>query len=147
MRVNTEDQDLPSHAWLRSSLSSLLQHHMAYKCTVPKYGTLIYRYGGDLVHALTVALGQGNHTNTPSHSIDDDAMLTHVCQNINSKLHAQVNKLITSDSLEPHRFEQFDINAFVDDLDPTIWKAVCLITQASSKKLNHVQKVRTVFAL
>ena len=63
--VNREDQDLPSHAWLRSSLSSLLQHHMAYKCTVPKYGTLIYRYRGDLVHALTVALGQGNHTNTP----------------------------------------------------------------------------------
>ena len=70
---------------------------MAYKCTVPNYGTLIYRYGGDLVHALTVALWQGNHTNTPSHSIDDDALLTHVCQNINSKLQAQANKFIISD--------------------------------------------------
>jgi len=50
------------HAWLRSSLLSLLQHHMAY--SIPKYGTLVYCYGGDLVHALTVALGQCHHTNT-----------------------------------------------------------------------------------
>jgi len=63
-RVHTEDHDLPRHAWLRSSLSSLLQHHMAYRCSIPKYGTLVYRYGGDLVHALTVALGQYHHTNT-----------------------------------------------------------------------------------
>ena len=39
-------QDLPSHSWLRSQLSSLLEHHMAYRCSVPKYGTLLYRYGG-----------------------------------------------------------------------------------------------------
>ncbi len=58
--VQKEDKNLHSHTWLRSCLSSLLQHHMAYRCAIPKYGTLIYRYGGDLVHALTVALEQGN---------------------------------------------------------------------------------------
>ena len=143
--VNTEGQDIPTSTWLRSSLSSLLKHHMAYKCTIPKYGTLIYRYGGDLIHALTVALGQGHQSNM--HSSEKDAMLTQVCQNINSKLHTQVNKLIKSDSVQPHKIEQFDVDEFVDDLDPTIWKAVCLLTQSSNKKLNYVRKIRTVFTL
>ncbi len=39
------------------------------------------------------------------------------------------------------------MDAFIDDLDPTIWKAVCLITQPPNKKLTYVRKVRTVFAL
>ena len=52
------------------SHSSLLQQHMAYRCTIRKHGTLLYRQGGDLVHALTVALGQGN---TTLQSIDDNA--------------------------------------------------------------------------
>ncbi len=43
---------------------------MAYRCTIRKHGTLLYRQGGDLVHALTVALGQGN---TTLQSIDDNA--------------------------------------------------------------------------
>jgi len=72
---------------------------MAYRCSIPKYGTLVYHYGGDLIYALTVALGQCHHTNTAIADSVDDTMLTQVCKGINSKLHAQVNKLITSDSL------------------------------------------------
>ena len=44
--------------WLRSQLSALLEHHMAYKCPILHYGTVLYRYGGDLIHALSVSLGQ-----------------------------------------------------------------------------------------
>lgn len=97
IKVDKEDQDFPSNAWVRNSLSSLLKHHMAYRCTIRKYGTLLYRQEGDLVHALTVALGQGN---TTLQSIDDNAtcMLTKVCENINNKLHDQANKLITTDT-------------------------------------------------
>jgi len=42
---------------------------MAYKCSIPKHGTVIYRYKGDLVHALTIALVQGQCANE---SINDD---------------------------------------------------------------------------
>lgn len=120
---------------------------MAYRCCIPMHGTLVYCYGGDLVHALTVALAQCHHTNTAIADSIDDTMLTQVCKGINSKLHAQVNKLITSDSLQPHQFEQFDLNAFIDDLDPTIWRAICLMTQAANNEITHVRKVRTVFAI
>ena len=140
-----EHYDFLSHAWLRSSLSSLLQHHMAYKCSIPKYGTLIYRYGGDLIHSLTIALGQSNHN--PINGSDDDIMLTKVCQNTNSKLHDQINKLLQSDSQQSHKFEHFNLNVVIDDLDPTIWKALCMITQSTNRKLNHVRKVRTLFAV
>lgn len=61
MRINeqygiTINQDHPSPTWLRSQVSSLLEHHMAYRCVVKRYGTLLYRYGGDLVAALSVSL-------------------------------------------------------------------------------------------
>ena len=95
----TED-NMPSPTWLRSSLSSLFQHHMAYRCSISKYGTLLYRYGGDLVHALTVALRKGHQTTKDSLDDSNDAMLMQVCPNINSKLHAQVTN---SDSVQPHK--------------------------------------------
>ena len=44
--------------WLRSQLSSLLEQHMAYRCSVKKYGTVLYRFGGDLMHALNLSLHQ-----------------------------------------------------------------------------------------
>ena len=52
--------DIKNSNWLLSELSalSLLQHHMAYRCSVKRYGTVLYRYGGDLLHALNVSLGK-----------------------------------------------------------------------------------------
>ena len=44
--------------WLLSQLSALLEQHMSYRCSVKKYGTVLYHYGGDLLHALNVSLGQ-----------------------------------------------------------------------------------------
>ena len=47
--------------WLRSQLSSLLDHHMTYRCSVKKYGTVLCCHDGDLLHALNVSLGQMRH--------------------------------------------------------------------------------------
>ena len=142
----TMDQDLRNHTWLRNTLASFLQHHMTYRCAKPKYGTLIYRYGGDLVHSLTVALGQAQSISVGG-PIDDDSMLTQVCQTLNSKLHHQINKMISKDSLDPHKIEHFNVDAFISSLDPTIWKTICLLTEITSKKVTYVRKMRMVFAL
>ena len=48
------NREPPSHLWLRTQLSSLLEHHMAFRCCIPKHGTILYRYGGDMLHALSV---------------------------------------------------------------------------------------------
>ena len=42
--------------WLLSQMPVYLQQHMAYQCSVKWYGTVLYRYGGDLLHALNVSL-------------------------------------------------------------------------------------------
>ena len=58
-RINV-NQDLYSAAnpnWLRMK-PTVMTIHMAYRCTVKRYGTLLYRYGGDLVHALSFSLSQ-----------------------------------------------------------------------------------------
>ncbi len=47
---------LVTSRWVLSSLTATLQYHIAYKCTVRKYGTLIYRPNTDLLPVLTQAL-------------------------------------------------------------------------------------------
>ena len=56
--LHAADTHTPSQQWLRNQLSSMLDYHMAYTCSIKKYGTVLYRYEGNLLCALNVALGQ-----------------------------------------------------------------------------------------
>lgn len=120
-------EDIPGSVWLRSQLSSKLEHHMAYKCSIMRIGTVIYRYGGDIFHALSVSLGQArNH--------DSKDKLSEVCLELNSKCQATIKDMIQQDALTPHNIESIDIEKFISKLDPDIWKAISLLTKPSSKK-------------
>ena len=48
---------------LESSSPHYWNTNLAYKCPVKKFGTVLYHHGGDLVHALSMSLGQ-NRTQT-----------------------------------------------------------------------------------
>jgi len=135
---NEPNQCLPKNIWLRNQLSSLLEHHMAYKCSLPKYGTVLYRYGGDLIHALTMAPKQANQ------KIDDGSMcmITQACKALNQKLHTEVNKVIEKESVNS---EHFNIQKFVESVDPTLWKALCLLTDSKSKKVTHTREIRRAY--
>ena len=50
----TGHQDIPGSIWLRSRLSSKLEHQMAYKCSAKRVGTVLYRFGGDIFRALSM---------------------------------------------------------------------------------------------
>ena len=80
---------------------------MAYRCSVKKYGTVLYRYGGDLLHALNVTLGQMRHqSHQPHHKregtdpvvekkgSDFQQTLGEVCLALNSKIHACIGNII-----------------------------------------------------
>ena len=140
------DGELPNHTWLRNILSSFIQHHMTYRCAIPKYGTLIYRYGGDLVRSLTVAVGQAQPTD-PSETNDSDSMLTEVCQTLNSKLRHHIKMMISDDSLDPHKIENFNVKVFINSMDPSIRKAICLFTQTASKKLTRAKNENGVYPM
>ena len=124
--------------WLRSQLCCLLEHHMVYKCSVKKYGTLLYRYGGDLVHALTVALSQTSQCNKSQEQPGFQEKLSEVCQTLNEKCHTHIKKLIEEDAACPHRIESLDIEKLISELDPNIWKAICFLTQPlSTRAINN----------
>ena len=105
--------------WLRSQLSSLPLHHMAYKCTVKRYGTVLYRHIGDLVHALNVSLGQvRTQTNTGTDCKSDtednfDSNLTQTCLTLNAKCHTYIQTLLREDALSPHNIEDVDIESTI----------------------------------
>ena len=62
--------------------------------------------------------------------------------------------LIKQDECTVHRLEDINIDSFIQDLDPDVWKAICLLTQPLSSNAkrgtefsNHLRKVRRCFCL
>ena len=144
------NQDLPSHSWLSSQLCSLLDHHIAYKCSVLKHGTILYRYGGDLFHALSVSLqkryGQPDNSDSEHENVKEN--VRQVCTQLNAKCHTQVRKLLDSDRKHPHKIEDFNADSFISTIDKDLWEAVCLLTQpADTRNISHTRKVRRIFIL
>jgi hypothetical protein len=80
--------DIANAHWLLSQLSAVLQQHMAYRCSVKRYGTVIYRYGGDLLHALNISLGKSRATAQGKVDMDFQKQLHEVCLSLNAKCHA-----------------------------------------------------------
>ena len=73
IQINEEIPKLVTANWLCSQLSSMLEHHLAFRCSVKRYGTVLYRYGGDLLHALNVSLGSARvQTSTCNTGTDND---------------------------------------------------------------------------
>ena len=115
--------------WLQSQLSSLLECHLAYQCCVKKYGTVLYRHGGDLVHALNVCLGQARgriHSSDHRNEVpmvensDLQQTLSECCLVLNSKIHTCIDSMINQDVVKPHSIEDVNIDEFVDNLDPDV---------------------------
>lgn len=141
-----------SSNWLLSELSAILEYHMAYRCSVRRYGTVLYRYGGDLLHALNVSLGQSRTKNHPEKEMDSDLQfqktLSDVCHTLNAKCHACTQKMIKENQGLVPCIESLDIERCIDELDPDLWKAVCWITQPISSRAmtsssgSHVRKMR-----
>ena len=59
--------------------------------------------------------------------------------------------MIKEDAANPHQIENIDVDKFITELDPDIWKAICLITQPLSpravKSANNVRKIWRFFCI
>lgn len=80
-----------------------------------KFGTILYRYQEDLLHALSAALA---HREVPSgwleQSQNDNTFskqMNHVCTILNDTMHTSIQKLIEIDAAKP-----FDVSEL--DMDP-----------------------------
>ena len=95
-----------------------------------------------------MALGSQSHTENPR----ENDSLSEICSLVNLKCHAHIKKLIAQDAESPHLIENFEVDEFIDSIDPILWKAVCIITKSSSTKAikrdsSHVRKVRRLFCI
>ena len=137
--------------WLLSQISVHLQQHMAYKCSVKCYGTVLYRNGGDLLHALNVSLGKsrGKSLNQSNH-LDSGfpEKLLEVCHHLNKTCQKATKQTAT---IEPCKIEDINFEQCISNLDPDLWNAVCLITQPATSKAKsstvgaHVRRMRRFF--
>ena len=73
---------------------------MAFRCCIPKHGTILYRYGGDLLHALSVSLWQQQWQPSSEHHSDNEKR-KQVCTQLNTKFHIQAKRILDEDCSSP----------------------------------------------
>lgn len=77
--------------------------------------------------------------------------MSEICLSLNTKFHACIKAMIGKDASSPHMLEDFNIESFKANLDPDIWKAICLLTQPLTKKgtesINSVRNIRRAFCI
>ena len=128
-----------------------------------KYGTLLYRSNRDVLYSLSVALYKlSRATQQKGSSCERNSNLTpdpQCLNSLNSCIYQQIRKFLTADGVIPFRFDKLSIDSIISDIDPSLWTAVCTLTQSVSERRGtskvsdpdslayHVKKVRRLFCL
>ena len=146
-----------------SHLTANLQHHVTFKCTARKYGTLVYSPNTDILNALAKSLWQQRtHISTSSLNVQEDShqctkepiTFRKVLDELNDKMHSQVKHYLAKEKENPFDYANMDLDALINDTDPTLWEAVCLLTRSKSEQrqlsrvsdpssqAHHIKRVR-----
>ena len=155
-----------SARWVLSNLTTTLKHHLSYVCKIRKCGTLLYRSNGDILLALTNALHKLHRPAvaecTPRNvgeSVDaahtETDCMKIALNDISSAMHDQIQVFLKEDAKCPYHFDQVDISSLVSQINPTLWRAICTITQSVAERrgkgtvsdVTHVRTVRHFFCL
>ena len=134
---------LVTSRWVLSSLTATLQHHIACTCTVRKYGTLIYRPNTDLRPTLAKALWSvrnisrcgplDSNSATPSNEAPEKCVEKCLAE-VNAMVHSQIKALLAKNALSPVDHDCLNIEKIIQEMDPNLWKAVCILTQSATEK-------------
>jgi len=88
-----------------------------------------------------------------NNSDDFQSTLSETCLAFNAKCHACIERLVKEDAANPHKIENMDIDKFINEVDPDISKAVCLLTQPRSSRAiknsdsSDTHKIRRFFCI
>ena len=138
MQIQYESVPHRTPRWLLGQLSAQLKHHMSYTCMVRKHGVVLYRQGREL-HALSHAMFSvmKNRKQKPD--------LQKVLKRLNQKIHTLIKTTMSKNSCT------LDMDQLIQDIDPEVWEAICILTQTASDKNNPdnslVKKTRCLFIL
>ena len=103
--------------------------------------TLLYRKGGDLLTTITNLLyrqrkkAKDEVMEQKALLVDKqdsiDQLLTRLCSHMNSKLHKQAKELISKSRSGMIDLTQLEIDAFIAQIDPSIWNMLLLLTRSA----------------
>ena len=127
LRVNNlESEDitqLVTSRWILSNLTATLQDHMTYKCSVRKYGTLIYRPNTDLRPTLAQALwrvqnyekvGTAVLQDSDSSKTISEETGTRYLEELNARVHSQIRALLAKDAVSPYDHDNIAIDKLIE---------------------------------
>ena len=150
--------------WVLSNLTSDMQQHLVFSYKTCKYGTVLYRPNTDLHPILQQALWklhqyelQPNKVqpdqpqNPPSNALAMDKVL----DDLNVKVQDQYRSFLAKDAEFITDYNKTDIDKLIDQINPEIRKAICMLTRSVSERrgtsksltnpassTNHIKKVR-----
>ena len=135
--------------WLLSNLTERLQHHMSYNCRIKKHGTLLHRNNGDLLTTISHLLYKSasvcgeNESNVSvcTHASEPQPTTTaSVFDDINSRLHQQIQRFLAADLKAPYPVHAINIATLVSDIDPQLWTFIRSITRSISERKEYTAK-------
>ena len=151
--------------WVLSSLTAALDYHLSYKCTVRRYGTLLYRSNLDIRPALTQALWKLRNSANLGACVTNDqgsSMISttkDILQELNVRVHSQIKYWLQKDAHSPIDHSETNIQKLIQEMDPQLWEAISLLTQSTSERrgtskvldsttLSHnIKNIRRLFLL
>ena len=142
--------------WLLIQLQMHLHLHMEHTCIHKKFGTLLYRKGGDLLISLSWALGRSSTCNNPEepsyiHTTDTAIKTLRAAGDlVNNLIHAEISKTCDDDWLSDP--ECLNIDEHISSINPQLWHFLELMTRStrerhgiSCEENNEVKKLRRFF--
>lgn len=138
----------PTIRWFLSSISNHLGENLGIVCKHRKYGTLLYRRNGDILKALSKALGKAQQSQRTETAIRNDycsllqsksktestdrltdASILQACTAINSKINKQIKSLVKTYQRDPLLCANFSPEGFIQQLDPLLVQCIQVLTQ------------------
>lgn len=108
-----------SSRWLLQKLLTHLKHHLSYKCIHRKFGTVLYRTGGDLLTSISWALGEKpieTESYCTTNSQNSESRLDEAAHMLNDLVHKEVERLKTQ-TYDPSKL---DIAQYMSCMDPRL---------------------------
>lgn len=68
-------------------------------------------------------------------------------KNLNSKIHEMTYVFVREDSKQPHKFEDINIDKWINKFDPDVWTAVQIMTRPQSASSNEAHQIRRFFCM
>ena len=138
----TEAKTTVTSLWVLSNLTSALQHHLVYSCKARKYGTLLYGPNTDLAPLLQQSLSrlrQHEHkclqAQSPqmAQSTPQKLVMEDVLDDLNANILDQCKRYLGKDKIVVDEYSKLDIDKEIDQMNPILWKAICMLMRSVSK--------------